>query len=220
MAGTTDLRDSHYQVLGVEAEATRAEIRESYRRLARKWHPDVVPGELRAEAEEVMKRVNAAYAILGDTTLRARYDVQVRFDPDEARRIAQEHARAQAEAVHRSQAWQQVFDEYRQQEPPPGSWRPPSPGFLRAGLMITIVTARDRSVALRARWEQAARDAGLTLNVVSESRRLRSRHRTRLWLEGDTRQMRRFLRWLDELVEAEPGPWYRRPRVSYLRTIR
>jgi len=62
---TTD----HYQVLGVERSATREEIQRAYRKLARKWHPDV---NQNPDAESTFKRINEAYEVLSDEKKRAR----------------------------------------------------------------------------------------------------------------------------------------------------
>lgn len=61
-----------YQTLGVPRTATEKEIRSAYRRLARKFHPDVNPGDKAGEAR--FKEVNAAYEVLSDADKRAKYD--------------------------------------------------------------------------------------------------------------------------------------------------
>jgi DnaJ-class molecular chaperone len=61
-----------YSVLGVKPEATQDEIRKAYRQLAKKLHPDLNPGD--KKAEEKFKQVSAAYDILGDAEKRARFD--------------------------------------------------------------------------------------------------------------------------------------------------
>lgn len=61
----------YYQTLGVEASASEAEIKTAYRRLARKFHPDVSKEK---GAEERFKAVNEAYEVLKDKEKRAQYD--------------------------------------------------------------------------------------------------------------------------------------------------
>jgi DnaJ-class molecular chaperone len=66
------LSDNPYEVLGVKADASAEEIQKAYRRLAKKFHPDLNPGN--QQAEEQFKRVSAAYDMLGDPEKRARFD--------------------------------------------------------------------------------------------------------------------------------------------------
>src|SRR5688572_21361997 len=61
----------YYETLGVKPEATEAEIKSAYRRLARKFHPDV---SKEANAEERFKAINEANEVLGDKEKRAHYD--------------------------------------------------------------------------------------------------------------------------------------------------
>ena len=67
----------YYQVLGVSRNASDEEIKQAYRRLARKYHPDVNPGDPKAEAR--FKEINEAYQVLSDKEQRAKYD---RFGSD------------------------------------------------------------------------------------------------------------------------------------------
>ena len=60
-----------YDVLDVTADATPAEIKKSYRRLALLWHPDKNHAP---EAAEVFKELSGAFAVLSDPEKRARYD--------------------------------------------------------------------------------------------------------------------------------------------------
>ena len=62
----------YYEVLGVSKDATLAEIKKAYRKLALKYHPDRNPGD--KEAEEMFKRINEASAILSADEKRALYD--------------------------------------------------------------------------------------------------------------------------------------------------
>ncbi|MFI5387020.1 MAG: molecular chaperone DnaJ [Fimbriimonadales bacterium] len=61
-----------YEVLGVAKSAGADEIKSAYRRLARRYHPDVNPGD--KDAEEHFKEIGAAYSVLSDPDKRARYD--------------------------------------------------------------------------------------------------------------------------------------------------
>lgn len=75
-----DKRD-YYEVLGLNKSAGEAEIKKAYRSLAKKYHPDVNPGN--AEAEAKFKEINEAYAVLSDADKKAKYDQfgHAAFDP-------------------------------------------------------------------------------------------------------------------------------------------
>jgi len=62
----------YYQVLGVNRNASEKEIKQAYRRLARKHHPDLNPGDKSAEAS--FKEINAAYEVLSNPEKRKKYD--------------------------------------------------------------------------------------------------------------------------------------------------
>ena len=62
----------YYEVLGVEKNADDAAIKKAYRVLAKKYHPDMNPGD--AEAEKKFKEASEAYAILSDPEKRRQYD--------------------------------------------------------------------------------------------------------------------------------------------------
>lgn len=66
-----DKRD-YYEVMGVPKNATDEEIKKAYRKLAKKYHPDLNPGDKTAEAK--FKEVNEAYEVLSDKDKKARYD--------------------------------------------------------------------------------------------------------------------------------------------------
>ncbi|MGZ4693866.1 MAG: J domain-containing protein [Acidimicrobiales bacterium] len=68
---------SHYDALGVDPKATAAEIRKAYLTRARRVHPDFHTGDdaaTRAEAEQQMRALNEAWAVLGDDDRRRAYD--------------------------------------------------------------------------------------------------------------------------------------------------
>jgi curved DNA-binding protein len=67
----TDYKD-YYAVLGVSKSAAADEIKKAYRKLARKYHPDMNPGDRQAEAQ--FKQVSEAYEVLSDSDKRRKYD--------------------------------------------------------------------------------------------------------------------------------------------------
>src|SRR5438270_4061771 len=66
-----DFKD-YYSTLGVSKTASEKEIKQAYRKLARKHHPDVNPGDKSAETR--FKEINEAYEVLGDPDKRKKYD--------------------------------------------------------------------------------------------------------------------------------------------------
>ena len=74
-------KKDYYEVLGVEKNADEATIKKAYRSLAKKYHPDMNPGD--KEAEMKFKEVNEAYDVLSDSDKRAKYDQygHAAFDP-------------------------------------------------------------------------------------------------------------------------------------------
>ena len=70
MATTT--KQDYYELLGVSRKAAQKEIRQAYRKLARKYHPDLNPGD--KSSEEKFKQVQEAYDVLSDAKKRQMYD--------------------------------------------------------------------------------------------------------------------------------------------------
>ena len=62
----------YYQILGVDRGASQEQIRKGYRKLARKYHPDINPGN--KEAENKFKDISNAYDVLSDPEKRKLYD--------------------------------------------------------------------------------------------------------------------------------------------------
>jgi DnaJ-class molecular chaperone len=82
----------YYAMLGVSDQAAQSEIKRAYRRLARKYHPDLNQQTL----DEHIKRLNEAYDILGDPAKRAAYDQQRLLEEQQ-----REAARKQQELAQR-----------------------------------------------------------------------------------------------------------------------
>jgi len=73
MARVDNYGENYYKTLGVSRKATLQEIKTAFRLLARKYHPDLNPGD--AVSAEKFKHITQAYDVLSDTTKRRRYDI-------------------------------------------------------------------------------------------------------------------------------------------------
>src|SRR6516165_3943980 len=88
----TPPKKDYYGILGLKKNASQEDIRKAFRKLARKHHPDVNPGD--RKAEERFKEISFAYEVLSDKDKRARYDefgmqgLADGFDPAQAREYA------------------------------------------------------------------------------------------------------------------------------------
>ena len=89
---------AYYELLGIARNATAEEIKKAYRNLAKKYHPDLNPDPA---AEEMLKRINAAYEVLRDPDRRAKYDRVQRESEERAKR---ERERAQKAQRHQEDA--------------------------------------------------------------------------------------------------------------------
>ena len=82
-----------YEVLGLKKGASAEDIKKAYKKLAKKYHPDLNPDD--KKAEEAFKEINEANEVLSDPEKRARYDefgfpgIDPNFDPEAARRASQ-----------------------------------------------------------------------------------------------------------------------------------
>lgn len=71
-----------YELLEVSENASLEVIEKAYKVLAKRYHPDLQPQEKKKEAEEKMKKINDAYAILSDTYKREKYDMELKQKRD------------------------------------------------------------------------------------------------------------------------------------------
>ncbi len=109
----------YYSILGVDKNASKEDIRKAYRKLARKWHPDINPGN--TEAETRFKEISEAYDVLGKEDKRKLYDefgeeaLRQGFDADKARQYKDwEKARSRSQTggqggFGRYQSYEDIF---------------------------------------------------------------------------------------------------------------
>lgn len=91
---------NYYKILNVKQTATDEEIKTSYRQLAKRFHPDVNPGN--TEAARKFADINEAYGILSDPTRRASFDTQLRQEAVKAQARAAAQARSRATSYTRN----------------------------------------------------------------------------------------------------------------------
>jgi hypothetical protein len=116
-----------YEVLGVPRQATKAEIKKAFRRLARKYHPDVAKDK--KAGEERIKEINEAYEVLGDLENRRKYD-QIGASAAREGRWRQDYQRREAqfaEGLRREAAWRRQHQRHRE------NW------FAAVGIAICLV---------------------------------------------------------------------------------
>lgn len=84
-------RKTPYEVLGVPPSASQEDIKNAYRNLAKKFHPDINPGK--KDTETKFKEINAANALIGNPTDRAKFDRGEMDDNQESSARAAAYAR-------------------------------------------------------------------------------------------------------------------------------
>ena len=80
----------YYQILGIDEQATEEQIKQAYRKLAKQYHPDLHPGDAKAEAR--FRDIVEAYEILGNREKRKAYDEKRK----KASRVGEKKTRTQA----------------------------------------------------------------------------------------------------------------------------
>lgn len=109
----------YYKILGVSKSASQEEIKKAYRKLARKWHPDINPGN--EKAEQKFKDISEAYDALGHEDKRKLYDefgaegLQAGFNAEQAREYKKWQSFGGAETRSRA-AGGQGFGQYQSYE--------------------------------------------------------------------------------------------------------
>jgi DnaJ-class molecular chaperone len=98
----------HYELLGLDRNACPREITAAFRRLAKRWHPDV-NFEHSREATERMQHIAAAYEVLRDPDRRAAYDRSLHLDTERAAPTRDDES-------------------FEGAQPPTGEWWAPAPG--------------------------------------------------------------------------------------------
>jgi molecular chaperone DnaJ len=113
------MTEDYYKILGVKKGAAPDDIKKAYRKLARKWHPDINPGN--KEAEQKFKEISQAYDCLGNEEKRKLYDefgeeaLQSGFDAEKAREyrkwssFQQTGRRQGAQGFGRYQSYEDIF---------------------------------------------------------------------------------------------------------------
>ncbi len=205
------MADNLYKTLGVEKTASVDEIRKAYRKLARKLHPDVNPGD--KKAEESFKSVSVAYEVLSDEKRRAAYDefgdasLQGNFDAGKAR----EYARWQDTRQRRSSGFDQGPSEFDFSELFGRARGPMRGGDLQAGFRMSL--------------RQAIEGAEVTLDVPGQGPL-----RVRIPPGADTGSVIRLAGKgspgrggppgdLVITTEIEPHPWLRREGLDLHMTL-
>ena len=143
-----------YKILGVSKDASEEKIKKAYRKLARKWHPDINPGN--NEAENKFKEISQAYDCLGDKEKRALYDefgaegLQAGFDAKKARQYSQGDGfqqgerRGSGEGFGRYQSYEDIFGDIFGSGKESSGFRPQAPlrgRDLQHDMTIDLVSA-------------------------------------------------------------------------------
>lgn len=115
---------NYYSILGVRIKATAIEIRDGYRQMAKRYHPDVAPSN--REHEEKFREINEAYNVLGNPGLRKEFDLDraARKDPRwvDFEEVSEPEVEAEPTPTHRKDRNEWLDDEDEDE----GQWEEPS----------------------------------------------------------------------------------------------
>jgi molecular chaperone DnaJ len=165
-----------YAVLGLESEASVADIKRAYRRLARRYHPGINPGDRAAEA--MFRRITEAYEILTDPARRQQYDGRhsggaAHAAPPEAFEFAGFDFSAAAQGAEAA-TFTELFADVLHPGPPADRGRPEPGADLHASLLVpfgeaicgvrrqVVVTRQDECPACRGTGHVAVREGRCT----------------------------------------------------------
>ena len=128
------LSRDHYAVLGVAPDADDETIEAAYRRLSRRYHPDLNPGDARADA--AFERIRLAYSVLTDARERERYDREGHPAADDIQLVAGAETSASPASGSRSfqELFRQLCDHARRTRPQRG-------GDVRASVFCRLIDA-------------------------------------------------------------------------------
>ena len=113
------LSRDHYAVLGVAPDADNETINAAFRRLSRRYHPDLNPGD--AQAQAAFERLKLAHSVLTDSLDRARYDREGRPPADEIEVLSSTQEGAERDAGSYPELFRQLCDHARRARPQRGN---------------------------------------------------------------------------------------------------
>ncbi len=143
-----------YKILGISKDASEEQIKKAYRKLARKWHPDINPGN--SEAEKKFKEISQAYDCLGNKEKKKLYDefgedgLQSGFDAEKARQYSQwrqarqDGRRGGGEGFGRYQSYEDIFGDIFGSKMGSSGFQPHAPARgrdLQHDMTIDLVSA-------------------------------------------------------------------------------
>ena len=186
---------NYYAILNVSSTATDDEIKRSYRVLAKKYHPDVNPGDATAAAK--FAEVNEAHSILSDPQKRAEYDAQQQAA---AREEMMARQRAQAQAQAQAQNMQAQVNAIKNQAYQTGHDAGFAEGKVSAGKEISKLEAEIRTLkADNARLSDKLKDAEADRSELEHELFERDRELSCEHLR--TKELEDRIKELNELVE-------------------